>query len=85
MVRAALAGELDRGDTWTDPIFGLAVPRQVPGVPDTVLRPRENWQNPADYDAKASQLADMFAANFEKYESAVDEAIKAAGPRKVHT
>lgn len=85
MVSAALAGELDRGDTWTDPIFGLAVPGQVPGVPDTVLRPRENWQNPADYDAKASQLADMFAANFEKYESAVDEAVKAAGPRKVHT
>ncbi|HYG61173.1 MAG TPA: phosphoenolpyruvate carboxykinase (ATP), partial [Thermoanaerobaculia bacterium] len=69
-------------ETWTDPIFGLNVPVHVEGVPDNVLRPRETWQNPADYDAKASQLADMFADNFEKYEAGVSEEIKAAGPRK---
>jgi len=85
MVRAALAGELDHVATWTDPIFGLAVPERVEGVPDAVLRPRESWKSAADYDAKASQLADMFAANFEKYEAGVDEAVKAAGPRRVHT
>ncbi|HEY0782699.1 MAG TPA: phosphoenolpyruvate carboxykinase (ATP), partial [Thermoanaerobaculia bacterium] len=83
MVTAALSAELDGVETWVDPIFGLAVPVHVNGVPDQVLRPRETWQNPADYDAKASQLADMFAANFEKYEAGVSEAVKAAGPRKV--
>ena len=82
MVTAALSGELDGVETWNDPIFGLAVPTHVEGVPDKVLRPRETWQNPADYDAKASQLADMFAANFEKYEAGVTEEVKAAGPRK---
>jgi phosphoenolpyruvate carboxykinase (ATP) len=85
MVHAALAGNLDGTPTWTDPIFGLAVPETVEGVPGAVLRPRESWKNPADYDAKATQLADMFAANFEKYESGVDEAVKAAGPRRVAT
>jgi phosphoenolpyruvate carboxykinase (ATP) len=83
MVTAALAGELDGVETWTDPIFGLAVPVHVEGVPDQVLRPRETWQNPSDYDAKASQLADMFADNFEKYEAGVSEEVKSAGPRKV--
>ena len=83
MVHAALAGELDGAATWTDPIFGLAVPERVEGVPDAVLRPREGWKSVAYYDAKAAQLADMFAANFEKYESGVDEAVRSAGPRRV--
>jgi len=83
MVTAALAGELDDVETWTDPIFGLQVPVHVEGVPDQVLRPRETWKNPADYDAKATQLADMFAENFKKYESGVEESVKAAGPGRV--
>ena len=83
MVTAALAGELDHVNTWTDPIFGLRVPVHLEGVPDQVLRPRETWKNPADYDAKAAQLADMFAENFKKYESEVGESVKAAGPAKV--
>ena len=83
MVSAALAGELDSVETTADPFFGLAVPRHVEGVPDGVLNPRDTWKDPAAYDAKAAQLADMFADNFEKYESGVSEAVKAAGPRKV--
>jgi phosphoenolpyruvate carboxykinase (ATP) len=83
MVTAALHGELDAVDTWTDPIFGLQVPVRVDGVPDHVLRPRETWKNPADYDAKATQLADMFAENFKKYEAGVSESVKMAGPAKV--
>ncbi|HEV7517645.1 MAG TPA: phosphoenolpyruvate carboxykinase (ATP), partial [Thermoanaerobaculia bacterium] len=83
MVTAILAGELDRVETVTDPFFGLAVPRRVPDVPDAVLDARASWKSTADYDAKAAELADMFADNFEKYESGVSEAVKAAGPRKV--
>jgi phosphoenolpyruvate carboxykinase (ATP) len=83
MVTAALSGELDRVDTWTDPIFGLAVPAHVEGVPEKLLHPRDTWQNPADYDAQASKLADMFAENFKKYESGVTDEVKAAGPSKV--
>ena len=85
MVHAALGGELDGAATWTDPIFGLAVPERVEGVPDAVLRPGDSWKSAADYAEKAAQLADMFAANFEKYESGVDEAVRSAGPRRVPT
>ncbi|HEX3555234.1 MAG TPA: phosphoenolpyruvate carboxykinase (ATP) [Thermoanaerobaculia bacterium] len=83
MVTAALSGELDGVKTWMDPIFGLNVPVKVDGVPDRLLHPRETWQNPADYDAQATKLADMFADNFKKYESGVTEEVKAAGPSKV--
>jgi phosphoenolpyruvate carboxykinase (ATP) len=83
MVAAALGGELDHAETVSDPFFGLAVPKHVTGVPDSVLDQRGTWKDPADYDAKAAQLAEMFADNFEKYEDGVSEAVKSAGPRKV--
>jgi phosphoenolpyruvate carboxykinase (ATP) len=81
MVRAALAGRLDGVATQTDPIFGLAVPTEVPGVPADVLNARGTWPDVAAYDAQATKLADMFRKNIEKFGGAVSEAIKAAGPR----
>ena len=39
MVRAAIEGELAGVPTVEDPIFRVAVPEQVPGVPDEVLQP----------------------------------------------
>jgi phosphoenolpyruvate carboxykinase (ATP) len=83
MVTAALTGELDNAETWVDPVFGLHVPKHIEGVPDEMLRPRDTWKDPAAYDAKASELADMFAENFKKYESGVSEEVKAAGPSNV--
>jgi phosphoenolpyruvate carboxykinase (ATP) len=82
MVRAALNGELDDVPTVEDPVFGLAVPRQVPGVPDELLRPRETWKDKAAYDAKAQQLAEMFGRNFEQFADGVSEEVRAAGPRQ---
>ncbi len=82
MVNAALAGELDDVETTTEPVFGLAVPTAVEGVPDAVLQPRKTWDDSDAYDAKASQLADMFAENFEKYREQASEAVCAAGPTK---
>jgi len=81
MVRAALSGELEDAETAPDPVFGLAVPRQVKGVPDALLHPRDTWSDPAAYDRRAAELARMFADNFEKYAEGVDVAVRAAGPR----
>ncbi len=80
MVRAALAGQLDGTPTHTDPVFGLAVPDHVPGIPDEVLRPRDTWSDAAAYDAQAYKLADMFRKNFEKF-GEVDPAVRDAGPK----
>jgi len=82
MVRAILAGQLDQAPTMTDPVFGLAVPRQVPHVPDEVLDPRGTWTDPAAYDAQAARLARMFAENFAKYADQVPPAVRAAGPNR---
>ena len=81
MVRAALAGKLDRIPTAPEPVFGLEVPLQVPGVPDQVLLPRGTWRDPAEYDAEAARLARMFRDNFAQFQDQVHAAVRDAGPR----
>ncbi|HET9850902.1 MAG TPA: phosphoenolpyruvate carboxykinase (ATP) [Candidatus Limnocylindrales bacterium] len=83
MVRAALNGELGDVPTITDPVFGVAVPAAVPGVPTEVLIPRDTWSDPAAYDAAAATIAGMFHDNFEAYADGVSEAVRSAGPVKV--
>jgi phosphoenolpyruvate carboxykinase (ATP) len=80
MVHAALAGDLDSVKTDTDPVFGLAIPTEVKGVPIKVLNPRQTWPDAVAYDAQARKLARMFRENFEKFGS-VDSATKNAGPK----
>jgi len=80
MVNAALAGELDNVKTETDAFFGLAIPREVKGVPSEVLNPRKTWPDVTAYDTQAKKLAGMFRENFEKFGS-VDPAIKNVGPK----
>ena len=80
MVNAALSGALKDAETRTDPTFGVAVPTHVPGVPAGVLDPRTTWADGAAYDAKAAELAGMFAANFERYADSVPEEVRQAGP-----
>nr|NIP79077.1 phosphoenolpyruvate carboxykinase (ATP) [Gemmatimonadota bacterium]NIQ54143.1 phosphoenolpyruvate carboxykinase (ATP) [Gemmatimonadota bacterium]NIU74342.1 phosphoenolpyruvate carboxykinase (ATP) [Gammaproteobacteria bacterium]NIX43994.1 phosphoenolpyruvate carboxykinase (ATP) [Gemmatimonadota bacterium]NIY08567.1 phosphoenolpyruvate carboxykinase (ATP) [Gemmatimonadota bacterium] len=80
MVTAALTGELDGIRTHEDPVFGLEVPDHVRGVPDEVLRPRQTWEHPSEYDAQAEKLVEMFRENFAKFEGSVTEAVRQAGP-----
>jgi phosphoenolpyruvate carboxykinase (ATP) len=56
------------------------VPESVPGVPSTVLRPRDTWADGAAYDASARALAARFRQNFEPFWD-VEEVVRAAGPR----
>ncbi|MFN3265534.1 MAG: phosphoenolpyruvate carboxykinase (ATP), partial [Deinococcales bacterium] len=83
LVRAALSGELERTQFVRHPIFNLAMPLEVHGVPSAVLNPRETWADGAAYDAQAQRLAAMFAANFKQFEGFVSEAVLKAAPRIV--
>jgi phosphoenolpyruvate carboxykinase (ATP) len=79
-LHAALSGRLDDVRYRTDPVFGFEVPVAVPGVDSSLLDPRSTWHDPAAYDAKASELAAMFHANFSAFEN-VDADVAAGGPR----
>ena len=80
MVRAALGGALQDVPTVLDPVFRVAVPIEVPGVPSEVLIPRNTWADPAAYDAAAARIARMFHDNFAAYADGVSEGVRAAGP-----
>jgi phosphoenolpyruvate carboxykinase (ATP) len=80
MVRAALNGELRAVPTTKDPVFGIAVPNAVPGVPGEILTPRNTWSDPAEYDAAARRIAHMFHENFEAFADGVSRAVRNAGP-----
>ena len=81
MVGAALAGDLDEVETVTDPIFGLSIPTEVPGVPSEVLNPRDTWADGADYDAAAAKLAGMFKENFGRFSGQVQDEVEGGGPK----
>jgi len=80
MVRAALNGDLANVQTENDPVFGLAVPTAIPGIPSDIMQPRSTWPDPEAYDAQASKLAQMFRDNFKKFGDVAGE-IQQAGPQ----
>jgi phosphoenolpyruvate carboxykinase (ATP) len=81
IVAAALDGALDRVPMRWDPVFGVEVPRHVPGVPERTLDPRSTWRDPSAYDAQARKVAGMFRDNFARFVPDVAPEVTAAGPR----
>jgi len=81
MITAALEGKLDNVDFKTHEIFGLAMPTTCPDVPSELLDPKSTWKDGAVYDAKASELAEKFVNNFEKFKEFANEEIMAASPK----
>ncbi|MEP7355635.1 MAG: phosphoenolpyruvate carboxykinase (ATP), partial [Anaerolineales bacterium] len=81
MVNAVLSGGLNNITSEPDPIFGVHVPLNCPGVPPEVLRPRNTWADKAAYDAKARELARRFNDNFKQFAGTVGAEVVAAGPR----
>lgn len=77
LLTAALDGSLNDAVFRKDANFGFDVPVSVPGVDTALMDPRTTWADPAAYDAQAAKLVGMFAKNFEKYTSFVDDDVKA--------
>jgi phosphoenolpyruvate carboxykinase (ATP) len=68
IVDAIHSGALTGVKTLREPIFGLEMVTQCPGVPSEILQPRDTWSDPKTYDASARQLASLFVENFKKFE-----------------
>ncbi|MEJ2162357.1 MAG: phosphoenolpyruvate carboxykinase (ATP), partial [Robiginitalea sp.] len=85
MIRAALSGELGlyTYDTYhIHSVFGVAQPRECPGVPKEVLSPRATWKDDAAYYKTAFKLTNAFRENFEKFEAYASEEIRRGGPQR---
>ena len=82
IITAIQSGAALKAPTKTIPYFDFVVPTELPGVDPAILDPRDTYANPADWDAKAKDLAERFIKNFHKYENnEAGKALVAAGPK----
>jgi phosphoenolpyruvate carboxykinase (ATP) len=79
------SGELQDAPTQKDPIFGLNVITQIPGVDSKMLQPVMAWPDKVAYTLTSQKLAAKFIENFKKYESGVSVDVLAAGPTLLAT
>ena len=82
IIDAILDGSIDKAPTKKMPYFDFEVPTALPGVDPAILDPRDTYGNPAEWDAKARDLADRFVKNFKKFTGhETGKALVAAGPK----
>ena len=77
-----LNGDIDKAPTKTLPIFNFVIPTELPGVDPKILDPRDTYADPKEWEEKANKLAEMFIANFKKFENnEAGKKLVAAGPQ----
>lgn len=67
IIDAILDGSIEHADTKTIPVFNFVVPTELPNVNSAILDPRDTYENAADWETKAADLAGRFIKNFAQY------------------
>jgi len=82
-INGILNGSINDAEFETLPIFNLQIPKTLEGVADnTVLNPRNTWEDKEAYDKALEKLAKMFKENFKRYSDENSEFdYSAAGPQ----
>ena len=82
IIDAILNGSINSAPTKKLPYYDFEIPTELTGVDSGILDPRDTYENKADWDEKAKDLAGRFIKNFKKYEyNEVGKALVAAGPK----
>jgi phosphoenolpyruvate carboxykinase (ATP) len=80
IITAAIDGHLDAVSYTEHPVFGLAMPTAVPGVPSGLLDPVSTWKSKEEYDKTALVLAKKFVANFKEFADQASDEVRSAAP-----
>ena len=84
MIEAARTGLLNPTYSYDDyhihSVFGIAQPRVCPGVPKSILSPRQTWNNDEAFYKQAHKLALAFHENFKQFENQVSKEILSGAP-----
>ncbi|MEO1888784.1 MAG: phosphoenolpyruvate carboxykinase (ATP) [Cycloclasticus sp.] len=67
IINAILDGSIENTDTKHIPYFNLEIPTSLEGVHSNILDPRDTYEDAAEWDKRAKNLAGLFVKNFEKY------------------
>ncbi|MGC6389116.1 phosphoenolpyruvate carboxykinase (ATP) [Ewingella sp. S1.OA.A_B6] len=82
IIDAILNGKIDEAETFTLPVFNLAVPTELPGVDTHILDPRNTYASREQWEEKAHDLAQRFVTNFDKYtDTEAGAKLVKAGPK----
>jgi phosphoenolpyruvate carboxykinase (ATP) len=82
IINAILDGSIEEAETTHIPYFNLEIPTELPGVNTDILDPRNTYENEADWEKRAHELAHLFELNFEKYtDNEEGKSLVAAGPQ----
>ena len=82
IIDAILNGDIKNVETKKIPYFDFEVPTTLKGVDTNILDPRDTYQDKAEWDRKAKDLASRFIKNFVKYEgNEAGKALVKAGPK----
>lgn len=75
-------GTLAKAEFAQLPIFNISYPVSIAGVDSKILNPENTWANKDEYKSYLRKVADMFNANFARFESDASEAVKAGAPTR---
>ena len=82
IIDAILDGSIENAQTRQLPIFNLTIPLQLHDVDTGILDPRDTYQNEAEWEVKARDLAARFIKNFELFSGNEEgKSLVAAGPQ----
>lgn len=82
IIDAILDGSIDKAPTKFIPYFDFKVPTELPGVDTKILDPRDTYNDAAQWDEKAKDLAARFIKNFNKFTgNEAGKELVAAGPK----
>ncbi len=82
IIDAIIDGSIDSAEKTTIPVMNLEIPTALPNVSEGILDPRDTYNDAAEWEEKARDLAARYIKNFEQY-CDNDEAkrLVAAGPQ----
>ena len=82
IIDAILDGSIENAETGELPIFNLTIPKQLHDVDPGILDPRDTYADHAEWEAKATDLAQRFVNNFALFTGNEEgKALVAAGPQ----
>ncbi len=82
-INGILNGSINSADFEKIDVFNLDVPKSLDGVADnSILNPKNTWEDKDAYDKKLKELASMFIENFNRYNNSGSEFdFSIAGPK----
>ena len=82
IIDAILDDSIEKAETKIIPIFNLEVPTSLHDVDPNILDPRDTYEDTAEWEKKAKELAELFIKNFEQYtDNEEGKSLIAAGPQ----